>query len=166
MDRAQRYVVNVGGRELGVEVTPLADGRLRVSMEGATEPSDVTLFGDAREPLAVVGRNVLELHANGAEVTVGAERRPVRVESRERRELARAATASAASGTVRAPMPGRVVKVLVEPGATVEKGAGVVVVEAMKMENELFATISGVVERVAVRAGDAVERGATLVEIR
>jgi biotin carboxyl carrier protein len=63
-------------------------------------------------------------------------------------------------------MPGRIVKVLVEAGSAVEKGAGVVVVEAMKMENEIFAPISGSVERVFVSAGDAVERGSPLVEIR
>jgi biotin carboxyl carrier protein len=63
-------------------------------------------------------------------------------------------------------MPGRVVKLLVRTGDAVAKGAGVVVVEAMKMENELVASVSGVVEQVFVAAGDAVERGAPLVEIR
>jgi biotin carboxyl carrier protein len=63
-------------------------------------------------------------------------------------------------------MPGRVVKLLVGPGDAVEKGTGVVVVEAMKMENELVAPVPGVIERVFVGAGDAVERGAPLLEIR
>ena len=166
MGRPERYVVTVRGRELGVEVTPLADGRLRVTFEGSDSPPlDVTLFGEG-DVIAAIEKSMLELQANGAEVTVGAERRPVRVESRERRERTPVASRAGASGTVRAPMPGRVVKVLVEQGGAVEKGAGVVVVEAMKMENELFAPLSGCVERVFVSAGDAVERGAPLVEIR
>jgi len=90
--RAMRYVVNVRGRELGVEVKPLSDGRLRVTVEGSSGPPlDVTLFGGS-ELVAAIGHHVLELRANGAEVMVGAERQPVRVESRERRERSPGAT--------------------------------------------------------------------------
>jgi pyruvate carboxylase subunit B len=60
-------------------------------------------------------------------------------------------------------MPGLVVKVLVEPGATVAAGQGLVVLEAMKMENEIKATAAGIVETVAVKPGVAVEKGAVLV---
>jgi biotin carboxyl carrier protein len=166
MARSTRYVVSVRGREIAVEVTPLATGRFRVALEGSKAPPlDVTVFGDA-EPTAVVGSRVLELRASGGDLTLGSERRPVRVEGREKRERAPSTGRAAASGMVRAPMPGRVVKVLVEAGARVEQGAGVVVVEAMKMENELLSPIAGSVERVFVAAGDAVERGAPLVEIR
>jgi len=62
-------------------------------------------------------------------------------------------------------MPGLVVRVEVSKGATVEVGEGVVVVEAMKMENELKAQIRGVVEQVHVKAGDRVEKGAPLVTL-
>jgi biotin carboxyl carrier protein len=167
MGRATRYVVTLRGRELGVEVLSIAEGRLLVTVEGSSEPPlEVSLRGDAREAVAMIGPTVLELRANGNEVTVGAERQPVRVDGRELGRRAAGTTAGGSSGVVRAPMPGRVVKVLVEPGTKVEKGAAVVVVEAMKMENELSAPATGVVERVVVTAGDAVERGAALVEIR
>ena len=63
-----------------------------------------------------------------------------------------------------APMPGLVVKVLVEEGATVEPGDGLIVVEAMKMENELKAGAPGVVRRIAVAAGETVDRDQLLVE--
>ena len=66
---------------------------------------------------------------------------------------------------VRAPMPGLVVRVLVEPGVAVGAGQGLVVVEAMKMENELKAPAAGVVEKVFVARGDRVEKGAPLVEL-
>jgi biotin carboxyl carrier protein len=67
--------------------------------------------------------------------------------------------------TVHAPMPGLVVRIPVVEGQHVEAGAGLVVVEAMKMENELRAPRPGVVARVHVRVGDAVEKGAPLVTV-
>jgi biotin carboxyl carrier protein len=167
MNRAMRYVVTVRGREISVDVTPLADGRLRVMIDGSTEPPiDVTFFGDPPDAAASIGRQVFELSVSDNEVVVGSEREPARVEQREFGAKAREAARGGTSGTVRAPMPGRVVKVLVAPGDAVVKGTSVVVVEAMKMENELLASVPGVVERVFVAKGDAVERGAPLVEIR
>jgi biotin carboxyl carrier protein len=61
-----------------------------------------------------------------------------------------------------AQMPGKVVRVHVESGASVEKGAGVVVVEAMKMQNELKAPRAGVVVSLNVKAGDTVNAGDVL----
>ena len=62
-------------------------------------------------------------------------------------------------------MPGIVVSVAVQEGDSVEKGDSVVVLEAMKMENEIRATSAGTVTRVEVAPGDTVEAGAVLVEI-
>lgn len=167
MGHALRYVVSVRGRAIGVAVTPLGDGRLRVAIEGSSDPPlEVTLLGNTPDAAFAVGSRVVEVRASGSDVTVGGERRPVRIENREQAAKPADASPAGASGTVRAPMPGRIVKVLVEPGASVERGKGVVVVEAMKMENELIAPISGVVERVHVAAGDRVERGSALVDIR
>jgi biotin carboxyl carrier protein len=75
------------------------------------------------------------------------------------------ARAPTGGGVVRAPMPGLVVRVEVAVGQRVEAGAGLVVVEAMKMENELRAPRPGVVEAVHVAAGQAVEKGAPLVTL-
>jgi biotin carboxyl carrier protein len=65
-----------------------------------------------------------------------------------------------------APMPGVVVDVRVRPGERIRAGQAVVVVEAMKMQNELTAEADGTVERVAVKAGDAVDGGAVLVVVK
>ena len=73
---------------------------------------------------------------------------------------------AAIGGVIKAPMPGLVVRVEVSEGQAVEVGAGLVVVEAMKMENELRATVSGVVAQVHVKAGDRVEKGAALVTLK
>jgi pyruvate carboxylase subunit B len=69
------------------------------------------------------------------------------------------------AGSIRAPMPGLVVRVEVEPGQRVEAGQGVVVLEAMKMENEIRATAPGIVAAVPVAAGQVVEKGAVLVHL-
>ena len=77
------------------------------------------------------------------------------------------AVASVASGpqSVEAEMPGKVVKVNVAAGDSVSEGQGVVVVEAMKMENEIPSPIDGVVKELAVAEGDTVEAGALLFTI-
>jgi biotin carboxyl carrier protein len=62
-------------------------------------------------------------------------------------------------------MPGRVIRVLAAAGATVQAGEPVLIVEAMKMENELLAPSSGVVQRVHVEVGNTVEAGQLLAEI-
>jgi pyruvate carboxylase subunit B len=62
-------------------------------------------------------------------------------------------------------MPGLIVRVNVQPGDAVQAGQGLVVMEAMKMENELRATAPGKVRSIAVRPGTAVEKGALLIEL-
>jgi 3-methylcrotonyl-CoA carboxylase alpha subunit len=63
-------------------------------------------------------------------------------------------------------MPGRVVEVRVRPGDQVDRGAVLLVLEAMKMQNEIRAAERGVVSRCEVSAGDAVEGGALLAVVR
>ena len=70
-----------------------------------------------------------------------------------------------ASGSVEAPMQGTIVKVLVEVGQDVEVGAGIVVLEAMKMENQINAEKAGTVKEIKVSAGDTVGGGDILAVI-
>ena len=77
-----------------------------------------------------------------------------------------AARASAgAGGTIKAPMPGNVVKVMVAEGDEVSVGTSLVVVEAMKMENEVRSPVDGVVRKVNVAAGDSVGTTEAMIEI-
>ena len=66
---------------------------------------------------------------------------------------------------ITAPMPGKIVKVLVEPGEEVKKGQTAVIISAMKMESEYKAAVDGVVKKVTVKAGDTVDSNQLLVEI-
>ena len=68
-------------------------------------------------------------------------------------------------GIVKALMPGRVVRVLVNEGDAVQKGAGLLILEAMKMENEILSPVAGVVDRIFVKPGDTVESGAELAHV-
>ena len=75
------------------------------------------------------------------------------------------AAALASGEVVKAPMPGNILKINVAPGRKVEEGDVLIVLEAMKMENEIVATKSGTVAQVAVSKGAVVETGAPLVVI-
>jgi biotin carboxyl carrier protein len=76
-----------------------------------------------------------------------------------------AATAASGPRALKAPMPGRVVRVLVAEGEAVELGQGCVVIEAMKMQNELKAPKAGVVRRLAAGVGETVAAGAVLLVV-
>jgi acetyl-CoA/propionyl-CoA carboxylase, biotin carboxylase, biotin carboxyl carrier protein len=85
--------------------------------------------------------------------------------AKPKRATAAAGAGAAGSGAVAVPMQGTIVKVLVEIGQTVENGAPVVVLEAMKMENQINAEKSGVVKEIRVKAGDTVGAGDIVVVI-
>jgi biotin carboxyl carrier protein len=69
------------------------------------------------------------------------------------------------SNIIRSPMPGKIVKILVSEGDTVEVGQTVIIVSAMKMESEFKATVAGVVTKIPVAEGDTVDGNQVLVEI-
>jgi biotin carboxyl carrier protein len=68
-------------------------------------------------------------------------------------------------GIVKALMPGRIVRILVETGQEVAKGTGILILEAMKMENEIQAPAEGTIAEIFVKPGDTVEGGAPLVHL-
>ncbi len=145
--------VVVGGVPLETDLAPVAGTPLYHLLLGgeswtvAAEP----LEGDGRWALGMVGERVevvVQDQRSSRNETVGAKSRP-----------------APGGGTVRAPMPGLVVRIEVAEGQQVDAGAGLVVVEAMKMENELRAPRPGTVQTVHVAVGQAVEKGASLVTL-
>ncbi len=101
------------------------------------------------------------------EIQFAGRRFEVRVEDQRERMLAGLARTNSGSDEARitSPMPGLVLTILQEEGATVEQGQPVVVLEAMKMENDLPAPISGTIKEIRVRKGQTVDQGAVLVVI-
>ena len=107
----------------------------------------------------------VRLPAGGPATSVSVEGRRFSVEVRNPRDASRGSKSALGSGrqNVVAPMPGKVVRLLVKQGDAVETGQGLAVVEAMKMQNEMKATRSARVLEVRVRDGDTVAAGETLV---
>ncbi len=93
--------------------------------------------------------------------------REYEVEVRDPRAWSRRAGSAAGEGPqeITAPMPGKIVKVLVKEGAEVSSGQGLVVIEAMKMQNELHAPRAGKVGRIYAAEGSGVEAGAKLLRL-
>jgi len=162
-----KYVVSIGGREIEVEV----DGD-RVITSGESLAARLSIIpGTPLRQLVVDGRqSELSIQPDGAGWwTVGfhGERWESEVldeRTRHIRSLTGDADRHRGTPPLRAPMPGLVLRVLAEPGQPVAVGAGIVVLEAMKMENELRATAGAVVRAVKVRPGEPVEKGQILVE--
>ncbi len=163
-----RYFVTVAGREFEVDLrseTPTVDGvevNATLGRLAGTPVRHLLLDGRSRALIARPGpKGVWDLHLNG-------ERYEVEVMD-ERTRTIRAMTGQGAEATgprpIKAPMPGLVVRVDVEEGDRVSAGQTVVIIEAMKMENDLKAASDGVVARVRVKAGEPVEKGAVLVEL-
>ncbi|MEI8256118.1 MAG: biotin/lipoyl-containing protein [Deltaproteobacteria bacterium] len=163
-----KYFVEVAGREHEVMIKPLPDGTLSVDVGGRTVKVEAMPFGP-RELLVRVGERVVDLTVEGVPPQLGivasGHRTYVKVESERMRAANRAAgpVGGGKERDVRSPMPGRVVKVLVAVGDTVGPGQSVIIVEAMKMENEVRAKKGGVVTRVHFAAGATVEGNAVLV---
>ncbi|HEY76568.1 MAG TPA: biotin/lipoyl-binding protein [Thermoflexia bacterium] len=140
--------ITVNGRPFTVEVTD--DGTVYVdgiAYEVAVEEKQATVEGATYD---------YEVH--GLTVTATAAPTPAP-------PAAAPPSVEAGAGAVLAIMPGKIVRVMVEPGQKVEEGDPVCVLEAMKMENELHARKSGTVKAVHVKPGDDVEKDQVLVEI-
>ncbi|HKT59394.1 MAG TPA: biotin/lipoyl-containing protein [Gemmatimonadales bacterium] len=162
-----KYIVTVAGREIEVDVdgdeVTVAGQRHAATLSSAPGTPVRQLLLDGRaEALAVDGAG------NGQwGITLGGERWEAEVldeRTRHIRSLTGAGNQARGPAALKAPMPGLVVRVQVEAGATVAVGSGVVVLEAMKMENELRAASAATVRTVRVKPGEAVEKGQVLVE--
>ncbi len=163
-----RYFVEVGESTLEVEVERRPDGSYVVRGPSGQEAPVTTLAERAGMHTLLVDGHVIEvLDGDGqAEVKLAGDRVSARAESERERAVARAGSSETRSSReVVAPMPGRIVRVACAPGDKVAKGASLVVIEAMKMQNELCAKADGVVRAVRVTPGDTVDRGAVLIEL-
>lgn len=146
-----------------------------VSCEGApSEPAELLNVADSPVRMMTIGLRVYRMVARKRDgrgrYTLWVDGYRFDVEAldertRAIRDLAAARAVPAGPAPVRAPMPGLIVRINVKPGDRVEAGQGVVVMEAMKMENELRATAAGTVSSVNVSPGAAVEKGALLVTL-
>jgi biotin carboxyl carrier protein len=164
-----KYVVMVGETEVEVDLdgdVVTVDGSASVAHLNEVEGTPVRMVTIGDEVHRVVarrgatrGRFTLWLDGFRYEVEALDER------TRAIRALSGAATEASGPAPLIAPMPGMIVRISVEVGDNVQAGQGLIVMEAMKMENELRATSAGTVKAILAREGAAVEKGAMLLEL-
>lgn len=166
--------IEIRGRKRTLEIERPAGnsvwngGRLRFRLDGVSLEADAVEVATGVYSVLLGGR-ALEVRVQpvegtrGLRVHVGGEELAAEI-SDPRSWRGNRGTALAAEGRqqILAPMPGKVVRVLVHPGDAVEAGQGLLVVEAMKMQNEIRSPKSGKIERVMVAEGQAVNAGEVL----
>jgi pyruvate carboxylase subunit B len=166
-----KYVVKVAGSDNPHEVAVVADavnidGDLVVGHVSEVEgtPVRVVTIGDEVHRVVVrrgAQRGDYTLWVDGYRFDVAAlDERTAAI-----RELSKLSATASGPAPLVAPMPGLIVRVNVGPGDKVGQGQGLVVMEAMKMENELRAQAAGTVKSVNVTPGTAVEKGTVLIEM-
>jgi len=170
-----RLEIEIGDRLRSVELEPGdSDGQYRVTIDGEPVEVEARLLRPGVLSLVVEGRSYRVVREDdgpatndsNAAVLFDGTRYPYRVED-SRSLKTRRGLAGGTDGprVIRASMPGRVVRVLVERGEVVEAHQGVVVIEAMKMQNELKSPKAGTVAEMRVAPGDTVTAGDVLAVI-
>lgn len=165
--RERRFEAELDGRTIEVRV-----GEGTVTLNGRSVPFSCERLSERRLSLLIEGRSytavVLEENAGVSRVQIAGREFEVRLKTERDLLLERFGMAAAAgSGTleVRAPMPGLVLAVGVEPGQEIDSDARLLVLEAMKMENEIRAPRAGIVKGVHVEPGAAVGKNELLIEL-
>ena len=163
-----KYLTTVEDQTFELEIN--VDGE--ISVNGV--PVAIDFYPVAGQPvysLLVNGRSYeayVNLADEGLQVLLQGRLYPVTVEDERTKRLRESSSGQpVAKGEiqVKAPMPGLVVATLVEPGRAVEKGDLLIILESMKMQNELKAVRSGTITRVRVKAGDSVEQNQALMTL-
>jgi pyruvate carboxylase subunit B len=145
--------VHMDGADIAAQVVPMEGTPVRMVTIGERVHRVVVRPGASR------GEYILWLDGFRFSVEALDER------TRAIRELSGTTAGPSGPAPLKAPMPGLIVRVNVQAGDQVQAGQGLVVMEAMKMENELRATAAGRVKNVVVSPGTAVEKGALLIEL-
>ena len=167
-EQSQQRAITIDGTTYTIDwhfIAPLAaDGKGQASIGGRYS---LIIAGQSYE---IFARRIHKPDEGGSatyEITCGEQRFEVRVEDEREKALAGSVKSALDSGEakVRAPMPGLVIGVPVEVGANVVHGQTVVVLEAMKMENDLAAPRVGTIKEVKVTRGQTVNQGEVLVVI-
>lgn len=162
------YEVAIDDRLHQVELIRIGQA-WRCKLDGREVPVDAVFFDGGVLSILMDGKSYqVKLEPIGTEtsVVVGNERFRAAVrDPRSLRSRRRGGDSSPGVKKLTAPMPGKVVRILAPPGAEVEAGQPVLVIEAMKMQNEVKSPKRGRVKRLAVSEGAAVEAGQTLAEV-
>lgn len=162
-----KYAVSVGSQEVEVEITgeEVLIGGIRVDARLETLPQgpmrDLMMDGSTTRMAVGYQQGYWMVQVDGRSWSVEVvDERTQRI-----RAMAPAGSVRDGAGLVKAPMPGLVLRWEVEEGQSVQPGSALVVLEAMKMENQIRAPGGGIVRHILVQSGTAVEKGTPLLEI-
>lgn len=167
------YVALIGGEEKQVEVIELSADQFQITIDGQQLLLDARVLTDTTLSL-LHEHNIFQVKcepgADSHDKHMLIRGNAIRVEVLDLRSLKLRKAQEQASGpegpaAITSPMPGKVVEVFVEDGQEVQEGQGLLVIEAMKMENELRAPRSGVVKQLGTQKGATVEGGVALCVI-
>ena len=162
------FIAKLGEQSYTVEIEENGRSVYRISVDGNEFLVDGKKTGRTNFSLIVDNRSFeIEVDNTDDEYRVLVDGRNYRIhlvdERRVRVGAAQSGLQLQGRQMVSVPMPGKIIAVLVAIGDAVEMGQGLVIVEAMKMENEVRSPISGEVKEIKVKPGDTVEGGALLV---
>ena len=162
------YEVTIAGNTQRVELIHGESGWL-CKLNGREFPLDIISTGEGIFSILINGKSYeIKQENTTAEtnIVVGHQRfNAVVRDPRSLRSRRRADTGAEGVKKITAPMPGKVVRILAPAGTEIEAGQGVLVIEAMKMQNELKSPRKGMVTKLNVTAGAAVEAGQVLAEV-
>lgn len=166
---AVAFIAKLGEQAYRVEIEETGKSVYRVVVEGHEFLVDGKKTGRTSYSLIVDNRS-FEVEVDNKEdeyrIVVDGRNYHLRlVDERRMRVGAQSGIELQGRQNVSVPMPGKVIAILVSEGDAVERGQGLVIVEAMKMENEVRSPIAGSVREIKVKAGDAVEGGAVLAVV-
>ena len=154
-----RFEVSIAGRKHNLEITQ-ADGAWQCRVDGRAIDVDVVRLADGTLSILHQGKSYVARQEGGSAGVLGGRTYEVSIAD-PRSWRARQQAAAGVSGSLKlvASMPGKVVRVLTVPGSSVVAGQGIVVIEAMKMQNEIRAPRDGTITAVLVEEGKAVSVG-------
>lgn len=160
--------LKIGGRARTVKIKA-ADSRMEFSLDGRGVAADAIEIEENVFSILLAGEAFevrVERSAQGAWVHVDGRKYAAEMDDpRQWRRGGGGAAGNEGRQNVVAPMPGKVIRVLVQAGSSVEAGQGLFVVEAMKMQNEVKSPKQGKVERISAKEGQAVNAGDVLAVI-
>jgi len=162
------YVATIGEREVTISVEELGGANYKVAIDGVEHVVDAHQVASQLWSVLYRGASfvvdVTQLPAEEYEVLIQGDCHKFTLMNEQRKALMRAGgKGSVGKAMLTSPMPGKVVKLLVAEGEEVKADHGVIVIEAMKMENELKAAVTGKVKEIFVKEGEVVESGAKLL---
>ena len=164
------FVAKLGDQSYTVEIEEIGKSVYRVAVEGNEFLVDGKKTGRTNYSLIVDNRSFeIEVDYTEDQYRVLVDGRNYHVHLVDERKIRVGGTQSGLElqgrQMVSVPMPGKIIAVLVSEGDSVEKGQGLVIVEAMKMENEVRSPVTGAVREIKVKPGDTVEAAAVLLVV-